>query len=584
MMPSLSDPTSSTGTSTGLWMRVPHPRRVAALGPCHLAPSQASTSGRDASGLALSMRARLRRAPLRAWAAGPQARGASTPRPIVWAWIHRGSIFPRVLAPPLKALALGEGTVVPVEEALQDVGAAEEVVGPSRVQVQWMFLEQDMARQKMHKVQGLASEAHRSVRELLEMWNGLDGALALRRPDPAMMTRAQSAEMAAKPAPRPARSLQWSDAGAGGAVRLVASGRQPRRRTVRGRVKVTRSATRSGGYGDGRADGSSLTRLFKHMGGQGLLSREEEKELGVQVQICQGILERKKSLAQELGRDPSEKELADVCGRTEGELAIVMKKGECAKQRMLSCNMRLVVSIARRYANQSIGLDDLVAEGIFGLTKGIEKFDPSKGFKFSTYAHWWIRQAVVRSTTEQARVVKVPVHLHELASKAKKREQEVLRTEGYTPSTKQLAEWLGVPEKRLTRMKEAMRIPVSLDAPTRADRKSTVIESVEDVHGPEPEESVIRQSLKEDLDSVLDTLTPRERGILRLRYGLDDGKEKTLEQVGRHFKVTRERVRQIEAKAIRKLRHPARSDMLLEYSFTNSKRLERPTSSILRRS
>jgi len=331
-------------------------------------------------------------------------------------------------------------------------------------------------------------------------------------------------------------------------------------------------------------ENSNMKQLFEYIGTQPLLSTDEVKELAERVQLFQSFSMKKEELTRQLRRAPSCNEWAAACGRAPEEVKEVVKTGLKAKQKMVHANYRLVVSIAQRYTNKVVGLDDLIAEGILGLIRGVEKYDPSKGFKFSTYAHWWIRQAIIRSANDHTRVIRVPTHLHELSWRAKKKQEEVQRTEGRKLSNRELAEALSVPERRLERMWEAMKYPVSLDAPSSTEGNVSRLEYVEAANSREPDDQAISLSMKTHLESVLETLTKRERTVIRERYGLNDGVWKTLEQVGIIFNITKERVRQIESNAIRKLRHPARSTMLLEYAIDNPRTSRRSASSLLRKS
>ena len=292
---------------------------------------------------------------------------------------------------------------------------------------------------------------------------------------------------------------------------------------------------------------------LKEIGRVPLLTPEEEVNLALTIKA---------------GSEAKEKYDADPDALSEEEKAAcpkAIKKGVAARKRLSEANLRLVVSIAKRYVGRGMQFLDLIQEGNLGLIKAVEKFDHTKGFKFSTYATWWIRQAITRAIADQARTIRIPVHMVETINKVKKVSSQLLHEQGKEPTAEEIAERL---EMSVDKVREIMRVaqePVSLETPIGEEEDSHLGDFIPDDEAPVPAEVASHTLLREQLSEVLDTLTEREEKVLRLRFGLVDGRPRTLEEVGKEFNVTRERIRQIEAKALRKLRHPSRSKKLRDF-------------------
>ena len=288
----------------------------------------------------------------------------------------------------------------------------------------------------------------------------------------------------------------------------------------------------------------------------------EEVEEEVDLSIPEGIAidDPVRMYLKEIGKVPL------LSSEEEIELALRIEQGDqYAKKKLAEANLRLVVSIAKRYVGRGMLFLDLIQEGNLGLIKAVEKFDYRKGFKFSTYATWWIRQAITRAIADQARTIRIPVHMVETINKLIRVQRQLLQELGRDPFPEEISKVMDLPVEKVREIQKIAQEPVSLETPIGEEEDSHLGDFIPDDEAPAPAEAAAFTMLKEQLINVLDTLTPREEKVLRLRFGLDDGRARTLEEVGKEFNVTRERIRQIEAKALRKLRHPSRSKKLKDY-------------------
>ncbi|WP_411870363.1 RNA polymerase sigma factor RpoD [Vulcanococcus limneticus] len=308
----------------------------------------------------------------------------------------------------------------------------------------------------------------------------------------------------------------------------------------------------------------SIRVYLQEIGRIRLLRPDEEIELARKIADLLQLEELAAQFETDHGHYPDTKEWAVLVDMPVIKFRRRLMLGRRAKEKMVQSNLRLVVSIAKKYMNRGLSFQDLIQEGSLGLIRAAEKFDHEKGYKFSTYATWWIRQAITRAIADQSRTIRLPVHLYETISRIKKTTKVLSQEFGRKPTEEEIAESMEMTIEKLRFIAKSAQLPISLETPIGKEEDSRLGDFIEaDIEN--PEQDVAKNLLREDLEGVLATLSPRERDVLRLRYGLDDGRMKTLEEIGQIFDVTRERIRQIEAKALRKLRHPNRNGVLKEY-------------------
>ncbi len=319
--------------------------------------------------------------------------------------------------------------------------------------------------------------------------------------------------------------------------------------------------------GELELDPDQIDKVYEYFEAQGIdvlgaMDMEEDVEKEIDISLPEGINidDPVRMYLKEIGKVPL------LSADEEIELARRMEEGdEAAKKKLAEANLRLVVSIAKRYVGRGMLFLDLIQEGNLGLIKAVEKFDYNKGYKFSTYATWWIRQAITRAIADQARTIRIPVHMVETINKLIRISRQLIQELGREPTAEELAQEMLMPVDKVREIMKIAQEPVSLETPIGEEEDSHLGDFIPDDDIPAPADAAAYTLLQEQLKDVLDTLTDREKKVLRLRFGLDDGRARTLEEVGREFKVTRERIRQIEAKALRKLRHPSRSKKLKDF-------------------
>eukprot|EP00184_Porphyridium_aerugineum_P006107 CAMPEP_0184697032 /NCGR_PEP_ID=MMETSP0313-20130426/4147_1 /TAXON_ID=2792 /ORGANISM="Porphyridium aerugineum, Strain SAG 1380-2" /LENGTH=456 /DNA_ID=CAMNT_0027155793 /DNA_START=254 /DNA_END=1624 /DNA_ORIENTATION=- len=334
------------------------------------------------------------------------------------------------------------------------------------------------------------------------------------------------------------------------------SGLKKRKKKRRSKKRATKATAKA----------DSVKMYLREIGEYTLLNAQSESELCREIKILLSFERKYEAFQRDNGRVPQDDEWAEMCNMPLQEFKYTLHRGRRAKENMVAANLRLVVSIAKRYLNRGLSFQDLIQEGSLGLIRGTEKFDADKGFKFSTYATWWIRQAMTRAISDHSRPIRLPVHVNDTLAHVRRYTKQLQSELGRAPTEEEIAKRMDIPLEKLQFMTRVARSTISLETPVGDEKDSTLGNFIE-CERDTPEQDVMKNLLREDLEAVLETLTPRERDVVRMRFGFDDGKMKTLEQIGSMFSVTRERIRQIEAKALRKLRHPNRNAGLREYVY-----------------
>lgn len=301
---------------------------------------------------------------------------------------------------------------------------------------------------------------------------------------------------------------------------------------------------------------------LREIGRVPLLTREQEIVYGKQVQHMMSLIEAKEALAKKLGSEPTLSQWAAQVELPEAEVEDIVRRGQRAKQKMIEANLRLVVAIAKKYQKRNMEFLDLIQEGTMGLERGVEKFDPMRGYKFSTYAYWWIRQAITRAIAQQARTIRLPIHITEKLNKIKKVQRELAQTLGRSPNAGEIATALELEPAQIREYLNLSRQPVSLDIRV-GDNQDTELQDLLEDEGPSPDHYMTQESLRQDIDTLLAELTPQQREVLSLRFGLQDGNELSLAKVGERLNLSRERVRQLEHQALAHLRR--RRENVQEY-------------------
>ena len=381
----------------------------------------------------------------------------------------------------------------------------------------------------------------------------------------AKTTKAASTKSKAKSAAKPADLDAAADqllakaAGKAGAGAAATGKEEKAKADAKAKVLASIKVGPKGVYTE-----DSIRVYLQEIGRIRLLRPDEEIELARKIADLLYLEELAAQFESDNGREPDNKEWAALVEMPLIRFRRRLMLGRRAKEKMVQSNLRLVVSIAKKYMNRGLSFQDLIQEGSLGLIRAAEKFDHEKGYKFSTYATWWIRQAITRAIADQSRTIRLPVHLYETISRIKKTTKVLSQEFGRKPTEEEIAESMEMTIEKLRFIAKSAHLPISLETPIGKEEDSRLGDFIEaDIEN--PEQDVAKNLLREDLEGVLATLSPRERDVLRLRYGLDDGRMKTLEEIGQIFDVTRERIRQIEAKALRKLRHPNRNGVLKEY-------------------